>query len=214
MQKAEAYSPNSLLVPNPCLLEDLEVLFFFFVVLPWSTSQCRPCGCVVLSICCRSNLSVSPMNRAVAFMLALGGTFTVSLTGSRVFGPGMPVFWREASPGVGMGLSKSAFFVAKCAVEVPRLAVLRCLTLCTGLLHALSKSACASVGAFRCFAWRTRVWVCARSAGGNLRRGGVVGGRGAWPTQRVRSGASSTSFHCARPLRILKRCCISKSAPP
>ena len=50
--------------------------------------------------------------------------FTIALNTMRVWGPGMLVTWREAAPGVGMGLSKPAFFLAKCVVEVPRLAVL------------------------------------------------------------------------------------------
>ena len=58
------------------------------------------------------------------FLLALAIGFNFALGTMRVFGAGMLVFWREAAPGVGMGLSKPAFFVAKCIVEVPRLAVL------------------------------------------------------------------------------------------
>jgi hypothetical protein len=41
------------------------------------------------------------------FMMSLGVGFTLTLTAMRVFGPGMVVFWREAAPGVGMGLPKS-----------------------------------------------------------------------------------------------------------
>jgi hypothetical protein len=42
------------------------------------------------------------------FIMVLAVGFTLALTATRAFGPGMPVFWREAAPGVGMGLSKSA----------------------------------------------------------------------------------------------------------
>ena len=36
----------------------------------------------------------------------------------------LPIFWREAAPGVGMGIPKASYFIAKCVVEVPRLALL------------------------------------------------------------------------------------------
>ena len=58
------------------------------------------------------------------FMLALAVGFTVALATMRVFGPNMVVFWREAAPGVGMGIPKGAYFVAKTIVELPRLALL------------------------------------------------------------------------------------------
>ena len=61
-------------------------------------------------------------------MLALAVGFTVALASMRVFGPHMVIFWREAAPGVGMGMPKAPYFLAKCAVELPRLALL-CLAL-------------------------------------------------------------------------------------
>jgi hypothetical protein len=54
--------------------------------------------------------------------MALG--LTISIASLRVFGDERVVFWRESAPGAGMKLDKLAYFVAKNAVEVPRLALL------------------------------------------------------------------------------------------
>jgi len=65
------------------------------------------------------------------FMLNLGVGLTASLASLRVFGSDRAVFWREAAPGSGMELDRFAYFLAKNAVEVPRLAVFATLTLAT-----------------------------------------------------------------------------------
>jgi hypothetical protein len=67
----------------------------------------------------------------MTFMVALAVGFTLSLASSRVLGPGMVVFWREAAPGVGMGLSPSAYLGAKCVVELPRIGLLSLALLAT-----------------------------------------------------------------------------------
>ena len=67
----------------------------------------------------------------MTFMVALAVGFTVSLASSRVFGPNMVVCWREAAQGVGMGLSPSAYFTAKCVVELPRIGLLSLALLAT-----------------------------------------------------------------------------------
>lgn len=67
----------------------------------------------------------------MTFMVALAVGFTVSLASSRVFGPNMVVYWREAAKGVGMGLSPSAYFAAKCVVELPRIGLLSLALLAT-----------------------------------------------------------------------------------
>jgi hypothetical protein len=67
----------------------------------------------------------------MTFMVALAVGFTLSLASSRVLGPGMVVYWREAAPGVGMGLSPSAYLVAKCVVELPRIGLLSLALLAT-----------------------------------------------------------------------------------
>ena len=93
----------------------------FMVRNEWKTSDM----CDDLSGACHSPLCLLCAHcPAMACQLSLGLAFTLSLTSGRVFGPGMPVFWREASPGGGMGLDKGAFFAAKCAVEVPRISLL------------------------------------------------------------------------------------------
>ena len=65
-----------------------------------------------------SNLLIS------AYMLSLALGLTVALASLRVFGNELIVFWREAAPGGGMGLSKLAYFSAKNVVELPRIALL------------------------------------------------------------------------------------------
>ena len=57
---------------------------------------------------------------AVNMMLSLGLCLTVGLGSLRVFGAERVVYWREASPGAGMALSRAAYFLAKNAVELPR----------------------------------------------------------------------------------------------
>lgn len=57
-------------------------------------------------------------------MFSLGLTMTVGLASLRVFGNERVVFWREAAPGAGMGLSPLPYFLGKTAVELPRLALL------------------------------------------------------------------------------------------
>lgn len=54
--------------------------------------------------------------------LALG--LTISIASLRVFGKEKVVYWREAAPGAGMNLNKFAYFMAKNAVELPRLLLL------------------------------------------------------------------------------------------
>ncbi|KAH8048551.1 ATPase [Aureococcus anophagefferens] len=70
------------------------------------------------------------------FMLNLGVGLTASLASLRVFGSDRAVFWREAAPGSGMELDRFAYFLAKNAVEVPRLAVFATLTLATFARYA------------------------------------------------------------------------------
>ena len=58
------------------------------------------------------------------FILQLALGFTVALASERAFAPGALVHWREAAPGVGMGLLSGAYVAAKCAVDACRLALL------------------------------------------------------------------------------------------
>ena len=57
-------------------------------------------------------------------MYSFGLGLDIGLSTLRVFGDAKVVYWREASPGAGMGLSSGAFFVAKTIVELPRLMIL------------------------------------------------------------------------------------------
>ena len=57
-------------------------------------------------------------------MLTLGLGLTIALASTRVFGNERVVFWREAAPGSGMDLPRSAYFLAKNLVELPRLLLL------------------------------------------------------------------------------------------
>mmetsp|Transcript_60846 Transcript_60846/g.104825 ORF Transcript_60846/g.104825 Transcript_60846/m.104825 type:complete len:497 (+) Transcript_60846:2-1492(+) len=62
-----------------------------------------------------------------SLMFSLGLCMTVGLASLRVFGNERVVFWREAAPGAGMGLSPLPYFIGKTVVEIPRLCIL---TLC------------------------------------------------------------------------------------
>lgn len=62
----------------------------------------------------------------------------------------MVVYWREAAPGVGMGLSQPAYFMAKCLVELPRLAFLTLMLLCT--FYPMASPRC-PFGIYFCICW-------------------------------------------------------------
>ena len=57
-------------------------------------------------------------------MYSLGLGLTISLASLKTFGQEREVFWREGAKGSGMGLSQSAYFVAKNIADVPRLCLL------------------------------------------------------------------------------------------
>lgn len=73
-------------------------------------------------------------------MFSFGLSLDIGLSSLRVFGDEKLTFWRETSPGAGMGLSASAFFIAKTIVEVPRLVILT-LVNCF-YFYAFAKSSC------------------------------------------------------------------------
>ena len=78
------------------------------------------------------DVSLAQLPTAV-FMLSLALGLTVGIASLAPFGAERVVFWREAARGAGMGLDKRAYFLAKCLVELPRLALLTLTLLLTYL---------------------------------------------------------------------------------
>jgi ABC-type multidrug transport system ATPase subunit len=59
-----------------------------------------------------------------ALMFSFGLSLGIGLATLRVFGNELLVYWREAAPGAGMGLSRLGYFIGKNIVEIPRIFLL------------------------------------------------------------------------------------------
>ena len=96
---------------------------------------------------------------ATLLFYTLGLSMTIGLASLRVFGNERVVFWREVSPGSGMGLSPLPYFLGKCLVELPRIGVLT-FTFCMAF-YPLVGTLCNfwSFVAYSCmFAWHVSGW--------------------------------------------------------
>ena len=98
-------------------------------------------------------------------ILSLGVGLVLGMSSLRVFGAERAVFWRECAPGSGMALSRSAYFLAKNLVELPRIALLSIAVLCAfsaiaqprapfGLLVLETVSAAFAITGYSCVARR------------------------------------------------------------
>ena len=75
-----------------------------------------------------------------SLMFSFGLSLGVGLASLRVFGAELLVFWREAAPGAGMGLSRLAYFMGKNIVEIPRIFLLT--FVCSTIFYPIAKMMC------------------------------------------------------------------------